>query len=65
MGMFIGLIIAGITLIPTMIIGNFLDRKISTEAGGVFRIIGGLGLAALIVYLIGPENLDAIEMMSK
>jgi hypothetical protein len=65
MGMFIGLGIAFVALIPTMIIGDFLDKKFSTEVGGLFRLLGGLSFAAFLVYLIGPENLDALEMMSK
>jgi hypothetical protein len=41
------------------------DKKVSTEAGGLFRLLGGLGFAVFLVYLIGPENLDALEKMSK
>ncbi len=65
MGMFIGLGIAFVSLLVIMPIANVLDKKVSTEAGGLFRLLGGLGFAALLVYLIGPENLDALEMMSK
>ena len=65
MGMFIGLGIAFTSLLVIMPIADIIDKKVSTEVGGLFRLLGGLGFAAFLVYLIGPENLDALEMMSK
>ncbi len=65
MGMFIGLGIMFASLLVVMPIANVLDKKVSTTVGGLFRLIGGLGFAAFLVYLIGPENLDALEKMSK
>lgn len=63
MGMFIGLVISIVSLVPAFVIGGWLDRRVSTEAGGVFRLVGSFAFAALIVYLIGPDNLDALQLL--
>lgn len=65
MGMLIGLGITFVSMLAIMPIANVLDKKVSTEVGGLFRLFGGLGFAAFLVYLIGPENLNTFVMMSK
>jgi hypothetical protein len=61
MGMFVGLVLAAISLVPTFLISNWLDRVVSTEVGGIFRLVCIIMIPALIVYLIGPENIDAFS----
>lgn len=61
MGLVIALPIAFAALIPSMLIGEWLDKKVSTEVGGLFKLIGSLLIAGVIVHLIGVDNLNAIQ----
>lgn len=64
MGLVIALPIAFAALIPSMLIGEWLDKKVSTEVGGLFKLCGSLLITGIICHLIGIDTLNAINSIN-